>query len=333
MIRSIINKFKKKPNIYYAMSIAATWAGVGSLMMGIEMTQNYGIIPFLIWALGNTLACIVFGVVAPNIPKLRDVFKNPVIKYIVGIMCTFQIWLNMNGIQTIFQPTAMPDNFGTVLAIILVLLFIIILFKHSMIRNVLTDHYGLCVVYLVLLGLTIGAIIFSLGNMNELSWGFEHIGVGIEKCILLIPGAFLYPYFFEILDYNEQNTDDTKKINVTKAFVNGGLLFGGYLAFTFLLSWTQFNDVLNLIKAFVIVLIAASTLSSFIYSVYLSFGKKLGLGISIATLALWQILIPLGVMGVWTLMSKIRGVIVIVLIVIALVWNEIEKSKNKKNEG
>lgn len=332
MIRAIIDKFKQNPSTYYAMSIAATWAGVGSLMMGMEMAQKYGIIPFLIWALGNTLACIVFGVFAPIIPKLRDVFKNPIIKYIVGIMCMFQIWINMNGIQSVFTDTVMPKNFGTVLAIIITAVFIILLFKHSMIRNVLTDHYGWLAVYGVLLVLTVGAIVVSFGEMNSLSWGIENIGVGVEKCILLIPGAFLYPYFFEILDYNDSNPDTTKRINVTKAFVSGGLLFGAYLAFTFLLSWTHFNAVLNVIKAFVIVVIAMSTLSSFIYSIFLSFGKRMGLVINIATLALWQILIPLGVMGVWTLMSKIRGVIVIALIAVAMVWNLVEKSKSKKSD-
>lgn len=54
-------KFIKDPTLYFAMSIAATWAGVGSLMNGITMAQDYGIVPFLIWALGNTLACIIFG--------------------------------------------------------------------------------------------------------------------------------------------------------------------------------------------------------------------------------------------------------------------------------
>lgn len=58
---SVKDKFKKTPSIYYAMSIAATWAGVGSLMNGITMAQDYGIVPFIIWAIGNTLACVVFG--------------------------------------------------------------------------------------------------------------------------------------------------------------------------------------------------------------------------------------------------------------------------------
>ena len=41
---SLANKFTDKPSLYYSMSIAATWAGVGSLLVGITMAQQYGII-------------------------------------------------------------------------------------------------------------------------------------------------------------------------------------------------------------------------------------------------------------------------------------------------
>jgi hypothetical protein len=42
-ITRLKNNFKEKPTWYYSMSIAATWAGIGSLMVGIQMAQNYGI--------------------------------------------------------------------------------------------------------------------------------------------------------------------------------------------------------------------------------------------------------------------------------------------------
>ncbi len=326
MFSKIKQKFKKNPSLFYSMSIAATWAGVGSLMMGVEMTQKYGVVPFLLWAFGNTLACIVFGIFAPMIPKLRDVFRSRPMKVIVGLMCLFQVWISLNGIQTIFKDTVL-GNFGMYLAYGLAAFFIVLLFKFGMIRNALTDHYGWVAVYVVAFLLTVGAIIHSQGNMNVLSMGIENIPIGIEKCLLLIPGAFLYPYYFEILDYNDNNDDGTKKINVRKAFIVGGVLFGAYLIFTFLLAWTNFSPVLNIVKAFLIVLIASSSLSSFQYSIYLTFGRKLGLGMNIAAVAMWQLLVPLGVMGVWTLMSTIRIYIVLAAVLVALIWNCISNRK------
>lgn len=324
---NIKSRFTKNPSFFYSMSIAATWAGVGSLMVGIQMAQEYGIIPFLLWALGNTLACIVFGIFAPIIPKLRDVFRSKPMRFIVGVMCIFQIWLNMNGIQSVFADTPLGGTFGMVLAYGAAAFFLFLLLRFGMIRNVLTDHASWIAVYGVALVLTIGAIIYSQGNMNALSWGFDAVGAGVEKCLLLIPGPFLYPYFFEILDYNDRNTDGTKKINIRRSFIMGGLLFGAYLIFTFLLAWTNFSPALNIIKAFLITLVAASTLSSFLYSIYITFGRKAGLVVNVASVALWQLLIPMGVMGVWTLMSTIRIYIVAGTIMFALAWNFVEKRK------
>jgi len=309
------------------MSIAATWAGVGSLMVGIQMAREYGIIPFLLWATGNTLACIVFGIFAPTIPKLREVFRSKPMHFITGIICVFQVWLNMNGIQAIFSDTPLTGTFGMVLSYAVAIFFIFLLIRFGMIRNVLTDYASWVAVYGIGFALTIAAIIYSRGNMYALSMGFEHISVGVEKFFLLLPGAFLYPYFFEILDYNESNEDGTKRIDVRKAFINGGLLFGAYLTFTFLLAWTNFSPFLNIVKAFLITLVAVSTISSFLYSVYITFGKRLGILVNIACVASWQYLIPMGVLGVWTLMSSIRIFIVIGGIVYALAWNFIEKRK------
>lgn len=327
MFTKIKNKFKENPSLYYSMSIAATWAGVGSLMNGMTMVRQYGIIPFIIWALGNTLTCIVFGIFAPRIPKLREVFRSKVMFIIMGLMSIFQIWLSMNGIQSVFAETVLGGNTGMIIAYAFAVLYIILLLKYGMIRNVLTDTASWIAVYGAALLLTVLAIISSRGNMIPLSWGLDasNIGVGCNKGLLLFAGAFLYPYYYEILDYNDHNGDATEKVNITRAFINGGLLFSFYLVFTFILAWTNFSPVLNIIKAVLVTLIAISTLSSFQYSIYITFGKKLGLALNAGAVLLWQYLIPLGVMGAWTLMAKIRIYIVAAGIIAAIVWHLREK--------
>ena len=326
------NNFIQNPSRYYSMSIAATWAGVGSLMVGIRMAQDFGIVPFLLWAFGNTTACIVFGIFAPMIPKLREVFRSRIMHNIVGFMCVFQVWLNMNGIHMVFRDTPMTENFGLALAYATAAFFIFLLIKNGMIRTVLTDNASWAAVYGIALLLTIAAIIYSRGDMNILPMGLGAPAVtkGIQMSVLLIPGPFLYPYFFEILDYNESNGAGVKKINIRRAFITGGLLFGAYLTFTFLLAWTHFNPVLNIIKAFLIFLVAVSTVSSFLYSIYITFGRRLGLTVNIALVCLWQLLIPMGVLGVWTLMASIRIYIVIGAVLFAIIWHFAGRKRHEK---
>jgi hypothetical protein len=223
------NNFIKNPSRYYSMSVAATWAGVGSLMVGIQMAQNFGIVPCLLWAFGNTMACIVFGIFAPTIPKVREVFQSRPMRYVIGLMCVFQVWLNMNGIHTIFRDTPMTETFGLVLAYTTAAFFIFLLFKNGMIRTILTDNASWTSVYGIALLLTIGAIIYSRGNMNTLSMGLDTgaINDGIQKCVLLIPGPFLYPYFFEILDYNDRNDAGIRKINIRRSFITQREMYTG----------------------------------------------------------------------------------------------------------
>ena len=164
MFSKLTNKFKATPTLFYAMSIAATWANAGSLLNGITMSQGSGILPFLLWALGNTLACIVFGIFAPMIPKLRDVFRSKPMKIIMGIMCPFQCWISMNGIQSVFADTVLGPDVGKLIALAFAVFFIALLFKYGMIRNVLTDHASWVAVYAVIFGLAVVALCTSHGN-------------------------------------------------------------------------------------------------------------------------------------------------------------------------
>lgn len=329
MFSNITQKFKSNPTVYYALSICATWAGIGSLMNGVTMTQTYGIIPSLIWVFGNVIACILFGAIALKIPKVREVFGSKIMRWVCGLMCVFQAWLSMNGTQAVFADTPLGADYGMFIAYALAVVFLIILLKYGMIRNVLTDGFGWIIVYLLAVGVTIAAMLYSRGSFNTIPMiaDGDSMKQGIWKAILLLPGPFTYPYFFEILNYNDKNEDGTARVNVRRAFTLGGIFFGIYMAIIFALAWTQFSPALNVIKAFLITIIGASTLSSSMYSIYIAFGKKVGLAINGGLIALWAVLIPLGVMGMWTLMASVRIYFVAGAILFALIWNAVEKRK------
>ena len=204
-----------------------------------------------------------------------------------------------------------------------------ILYRFGMIRNVLTDGFGWLIVYLLAVGVTVAAMYQSAGHFNTISMGLEAAPMkeGIWKAILLLPGPFTYPYFFRILDYNDRNEDGTVKVDVQKAFTLGGIFFGIYMAVIFGLAWAQFSPMLNLLKAILITIIGTSTLSSAMYSIYISFGKKLGLIINAGLIIGWHILIPLGVMGMWTLMASVRIYFVVGAILFGLFWDFWETHK------
>ncbi len=320
MLARVIQKFKENPMFYYAMSIAASWAGVGSMMNSITLTHIYGLIPSIIWGFGNSIACMLFGLTICHLPVMRQLMRTRAMQYSIGVMSIFQLWINMNGIREVFSDTPVGTAGGTMIVYMVCISFIILLLRFGMIRNVLTDSVSWYLVYGLVFLLTVLAFWQSGGAVVRISAGTDwgNLKVGIIKALLLLPGPFTYPYFYELLDYNDSNRDRARKINITGSFILGGTLFGIYMLFTYALAIVEFSPLLNLLKAVLVSLIGISTLSTFLYSEYIVFGKKLGLLLDGAAVLFWPQLISLGVMGVWTLMAEIRIYLIAVLLIIAL---------------
>lgn len=327
MLKKLKAKFKSNPSLWYSMSVAATWAGAGSFIVGTRIARENGIFPWLLWALGNTLTCIVFGLLAERFPKLRDVAKSKPVQVLMGLMCIFQIWVNMNGIYEMLAPTVIGSTMAYVIVYAVSVFFIIFYLRKATFRNVATDNMSWLTVY-VLIALLVGYSMITNGvhgipttidipQLKDKAW----------LCFTLSFGAFFYPTFWELLDYNEQNTDETKKISMTKPFIMGGLLFGFYLLFVLAGAFTDYSPAVELLKGILVSLVAISSLSSFIYGAMINFGKKIGVAIDIAAVASWQLLVPMGVMGVWTLMQNVRIWMVLAMFAVALIWHLCEKRK------
>lgn len=328
---NFIEKIKHNPKMHYAFSICASWAGVGSLMNSSTLANQYGIIPAMLWGLGNVLACILFGLVCWYIPTMRKLMKTKVMKWFIGFLCLFQSWTQLNGITTAWGETPCTKIFGVVLCIIAVVGFTVLYLKHAMLRNILTDEWGWFLVYGLVLVITIASFIITGHDVNPLSLGLEpeNLKIGFTKGLLLLCGPFTYPYFFEILDYNDDNTDGTKKCVVRDSFIWGGILFGIYMIFAFSLCWVKFTPALSVVKALALTFIALSSLSTYIYSMYIAFGKKVGFAFNILTLGLWKWIVPLGVWGVWNLMAEIRVWVILAIFLIALIIDIYQKKTGK----
>lgn len=331
MFKSFKEKFKSNPTFFYSMSVAATWAGAGSFIVGTQIAQTLGIFPWLLWALGNTLCCIVFGLLANTFPKLRAVATSKPAQILMGLMCIFQIWVNMNGIYEALSP-----SIGTIATNIIVygvsVFFIIFYLKRAVFRNVSTDHLTWTVVYMLIGVLVIISMITNGVHGISTDIVASDIKDKAWLCFTLSFGGFFYPTFWDLLDYNDKNDEGTKKVNMRRVFTNGGLLFGFYLLFVLAGSFTTYSPAVTLLKGILISVVAVSSLTSFLHGTMINFGKKLGVAVDVVAVGTWQLLVPMGVMGVWTLMQNVRIWMVLAMFAIAAVWHIIEiKKKKKKN--
>lgn len=332
----MIRKIKENPMLFYAMSIVASWAGVGSLMNFKTLAVGTGAWSAIIWAVFNSLACIVFGVIVGYVPTLRKVMTSKIMFKIIAITTIFQAWMQMSGIHDIFADTYIGTKGGTIIAYFFAIFFTILLIKFGTIRNVLTDSASWIVVYALLLVVTISSLIYTKGDFNtEISWAVNMpiISSGIKNGLLLLAGPFTYAYYYELYSYNEHNADGTKEIfNIRTSFILAGVMFGTYMIFAALVAWTQFSPALNFIKACLIALVAVSSLSTYLYSTYLAFGNKWGAVLNIFTVVGWYWLIPMGVMGIWQFIGGIRWIFVAGGLLIAIGMKIAYKEVENKHE-
>lgn len=298
-------------------------------MNSTTMAQTIGVIPALTWCIFNTLACIVFGLIIWKLPTVREVMRTKTCRFILALFSIFQIWLCMTAVNEAWASTPLGPVGGLVLTYTVTIGFIIALYKRGIIANIATDNGGMYLIYLLVAVLAGASWLTSGGSFEGLNLGLEssNLWQGLYKGLLLLPGPFTYPYFFKLLDYNDSNDDRVSNCNITKAFVLGGVGFGVYLVFAFSLIFTSISPVLNVCKAILLSVLAISSLSSFIYSEFAVFGRKIGLGINVFATVFWIAVAPLGVMGVWTLMAETRVYLIVGILLVALVKRIRDKRK------
>ena len=224
MYQKIKAKFKASPTIFYACSIVASWAGVGSLMNFRTIALRYGAVPAIIWAVFNSLACITFGLFADRVPSIRRIMQSKVMFYFIGLLTLFQTWTQMSGIYEIFGDTPVGTKGGMIIVYVTCVAFLIMLLKDGMIRNVLSDGFSWVVVYGLLAVVVAAALVYTGGTFAVIDPGVNAAGIkaGVYNGLLLLPGPFACPYYYSLFEYNDKNADGTKRGNMKKGLRAGG---------------------------------------------------------------------------------------------------------------
>lgn len=128
MFAQIKEKFKANPIEYYSLSIAASWAGAGSLMNSTTLAQTLGVVPALIWCAFNTVACMVFGLIIWKLPTVRGIMRMRISRIVLALFSIFQIWLCMTAINEAWASTAVGMVGGMVITYAFTTGFIIALY-------------------------------------------------------------------------------------------------------------------------------------------------------------------------------------------------------------
>lgn len=319
------NFFARHMILFYAMSMAASWAWGTSLVTGMQIVQTRGLVPYIIWAVANSLSLPLFGFIAFKLPKLNDILKTkPVLLFTTAVQC-FCLWIQMNAIYEILikyniagQTVAKATSIG------IAVLFLFALFKNGLMRNVSTDQPIWTICYIGMIAIAIIGFASGTGFQNipmvnsngDISWA-------LYTCIVLFSGPLM----------DIQNWQLARKVYAEKRMASyylAGVLFAIYMVLVAVLGMLQFNRAMDIIMVLVIICVATSTINNAIVGVQEIAGRKVGFGIGALCIASWQIVIPMGVMGLWLTMGTARIYVSIVCIVVGFIWHHIEKKRKSK---
>lgn len=298
----------------YAMSLAASWAWGTSLIVGMELIQSRGIVPFIIWATANSMALPLFGFLAFRIPNLQKVIESKPVTVFTTIVSVFCLWIQMNAIfQQIMVLT--QDKYSTVTKVGIVLGFIAMSFllnKNGIVKSMIMDNplWYFCYVVLLII-LAVGIIQGNNTLPIVLCKKSDDINWAINSCFILFSGPFM-------CIQNWQFAKVLKPKKMLSSHYIAGILFAIYMAFVGILGSIEFNGAMLVLMILVVLAVALSTGDAAIVGMQEIAGEKVGLALSIVSSLFWPFVIPLGVMGLWTTMGNTRKFVVLICIIIAI---------------
>ena len=318
----------KNSKFVYSMSLAASWAWGTSLVVGMELIQTKGYLPFLIWAIANSLAIPLFGFLAYKIPNLKNIIEYKIVAIFMIIVSIFCLWIQLNAIyQYLGNLSIFSDIIIKAICILIMIALTLFLYKDGLIKSIFLDNPLWYVCYLILFILLIYGVLSDielynikyLNNKSEILWA-------LNSCFILFSGSFMSLQ-------NWQMAEKLKMENKMSSHYIAGLLFALYMILVAVLAHFKFDGVMNILLVLVVICVAFSTADAAIVGMQKLSGKKIGTLISIVSIIAWLFVIPLGVMGLWTTMGNMRKYVVLICIIASFVtYFYAKKVKVNKHE-
>ena len=148
--------------VKYSLSLAAGWAWGVSLIVGMQTLQQKGVVPFGIWAIANSFALPLFGIISYRVKNLDYIVNSKPIQLFMTIVMIFCLWIQMNCIfEKLGELLLWNSNYNRIITIGITLAFVAALYNHGLERNIVIDEFLWVCCYLILFGLLIYSIASS----------------------------------------------------------------------------------------------------------------------------------------------------------------------------
>ena len=293
------NKFK------IGMSAAASWAWGTSLIVGMQIAQQKGIIAWSIWAIANFLTLAVFGFLTDIGLLGRKVFDKKPIKICALIIQIFCLIIQLNIIYQVLVDLEFKHYEAYFISVFIGLFFILIMYTRGLSMSIKTDvwQWLLCMVSIIAI-ICVGyfdnvpKIQYQQSSYSDILWG-------IWSAIILLSGPI----------GDVQHWQRAEISRNTGAYYLGSLFFSFYMILILIMSQFEFNNIMNGILLFAVLCVTTSTIDSIAVALHEISNKTVGTCVAIVVCLLWGIFVEFGILQLWSYAGIFR-----VLFALLIIW-------------
>lgn len=304
-----------KKDLTIGLSISFSWAWASSLVIGQSIAIERGIIPFLIWAVANTLTLALFGVLYKKGLFTKKIYKHKLFKLFAVVIQFFCLIINLNILNQIISNYYITTGIG--------LFFIFLMYKRGLITSILTDKYQgtitfITLILLILVGLFSGVDIteHKITSDGGVLWALW------SACILLT-SPFGDIQMWQRAEVNKNG----------KAFYYATLFFGGYMALIFIMSLFKFNGLMNWLLLVAALAVTTSTIDSIAVAMHEVANKKVGTALAVFLCVFWGVFKEIGIVELWSTIGIYRVAFCVSVLFFALKLKKgAEKNENTENK-
>lgn len=304
-----------------ALSMAASWSWGSSLLVGVSIMQGMGPGAFAIWAVFNVLAVPLFIVVADRttlverVRGLRPVFATMI------LLQLFVVFINLQAISEGVAGGLAFDSYAFVsmpAAMILAMALgggiVVAIHRYGFRASVVSDQMQ----YMFQLGACLALIVTALlvggsATQHGTATAGEHywaVWTGL--------GILAAPYLDAQQHQREHHLDDVQ------AGILFGVAFGVYLVAvaavgSLLVSATPVLTALLLVA---VLAVTTSTLDSAVAGLQYLLSRRRAAILAGSAVLVWPLLQSLGVLGIFTLYSTGRLIVVSLAVAYMLLWQD-----------
>lgn len=290
------------------LSIAASWAWGTSLIVGMQIAQQKGLISWGIWAGANCLTLALFGALTRSGFLSRRVFESKWIKWsAIGIQI-FCLIIQLNILNTIALQMGAAPVMAYLFATGIGVIFTLWMYRKGLWMSILTDKYQAFITGAILLaiigigwGTGVPTIQHPESSLSDIAWG-------VWSASILFAGPI----------GDIQHYQRAEVAGKTNAFAVAAGLFAIYMSLVLMMSFFEFNFIMNALLIVAVICVTSSTIDSIAVALHEIANRKVGTVVALSVCVFWGVFASLGVIELWSKAGFFRVAFAIAIVTFAM---------------